>query len=172
VWLSDRKGDRSDETHVSAEPSSAGEDARVPGTHEDECGAQGAEAAARERTETADSLTGRFPRRERLTRAADFQAIFQHGKRVNRPSFIVLWRDGAAVRKVGFAVSRGVRGAVERNRAKRRLREAYRAGRAQAPSAVSLVIVGRPSALTVEFDALKRQMADALGAIPRPEGGE
>jgi ribonuclease P protein component len=168
VWLSDRKGDRLDETHVSAEPSSAREDARVPGANEDTGGSKGTEAAPRERTQTADGLSGRFPRGERLTRAADFQAIFQRGKRVDRPSFIILWRDGAEVRKVGFAVSRGVRRAVERNRTKRRLREAYRATRAQAPQGVSIVIVGRPAAMTAEFGALKRHMADALRAIPGP----
>ena len=45
----------------------------------------------------------------------------------------ILWREGVDARRVGFAVSRQVRSAVERNRVRRRLREAYRATRQAAP---------------------------------------
>lgn len=100
-----------------------------------------------------------------MSGGADFQAIFQQGKRVDRPSLIVLWRE-AATRRVGFAVSRQIRGAVKRNRAKRRLREAYRSARDAAPARVTLVIIGRPAALSVAFGSLVTELRDALGAIP------
>ncbi|PYM76423.1 MAG: ribonuclease P protein component [Candidatus Rokuibacteriota bacterium] len=69
-------------------------------------------------------MTGRFPRRDRLTTSTEFQALFQRGKRIDRPSMIVLWRETTEPRRAGFAVSRQIRGAVQRNRARRRLREA------------------------------------------------
>ena len=56
--------------------------------------------------------------RKRLT-------VFQRGSRHERGSFVVLWRP-AKGRRVGFAVSRQLRGAARRNRARRRIREAYR----------------------------------------------
>jgi ribonuclease P protein component len=168
VWLSDGKGRAIDEADVSAEPAPSGEGPRVPGADEDQGRAQGPEAATGEGTQTADRLTGRFFRHERLTRAADFQVLFQQGKRVDGPSLIVLWREAIGSRKVGFAVSRQVRGSVKRNRAKRRLREAYRAARTGAPSNIAMVVVGRPGVLTVGFESLIRDMREAFGMIPGP----
>jgi ribonuclease P protein component len=103
-----------------------------------------------------------------LTTSADFQALFQRGKRIDRPAFIVLWRDTRETTRVGFAVSRQIRGAVQRNRAKRRLREAYRAVRGEAPARAALVIIGRPATLTEPFRAIADTMRDALSTIPGP----
>ena len=100
-----------------------------------------------------------------MTSRADFQALFQHGKRIDRPSLIVLWRASDGRRRAGFTVSRTVRGAVRRNRVKRRLREAYRVSQAAAPSSVDLVVVGRPVVLRAEFAALLRDMRAALGEV-------
>jgi ribonuclease P protein component len=110
-----------------------------------------------------------LPRGERLRRAAEFQAVFQHGSRHERPSFVALWQraDG---RRVGFAVSRQIRGAVARNRARRRIREAYRRIRAQMADDVALVVVARPSASTRPFPELvedMRRLAEALARAPR-----
>lgn len=81
---------------------------------------------------------------------------------------IVLWRTAGpeAPRRAGFAVSRQIRGAVARNRAKRRLREAYRATRAAAPEHVDLVVIARPSVLTFPMTVLSKEMQLALSAIP------
>lgn len=105
-----------------------------------------------------------LPRGERLRRAAEFQAVFQHGSRHERPSFIALWRR-VGERRVGFAVSRQVRGAVARNRARRRIREAYRQIRPQMPADVAVILIARPSAATRAFPGLVddlRRLAEAL----------
>jgi ribonuclease P protein component len=162
VW----KGDRLDEADVSTQSAPAGQDARLPRAHEDQGRAKGVEAASREGPETADRLTGRLSRRQRLTTSADFQALFQKGKRIDRPALIVLWRESDDPTRVGFAVSRQLRSAVQRNRARRRLREAFRATRAAAPACASLVIIGRPASLTAPFETLCGQMRQALGGIP------
>jgi len=154
------------EADVSAQCAATEEDSRLPRADENEGRAEGAQASAREGAETADGLTGRFPRRERLTTSAEFQALFQRGKRIDRPSMIVLWRATDEPRRAGFAVSRQVRGAVQRNRARRRLREAYRAKRDAAPTHAALVIIGRPAALRRPFTALADELHDALAAIP------
>ena len=157
--------DAIDEAHVPAEPSPAGEDARVPRADEDERRAQGPEAAEGEGAEAAVRLTGRFPRHERLTRAADFQTLFQQGTRIEQPSLVLLWRRGGAGRRVGFAVSRQVRGSAKRNRVRRRLREAYRSSRAAAPPEVEMVMVGRPGALAAPFEKLVSEVQGALTSI-------
>ena len=101
-----------------------------------------------------------------MTTSADFQALFQRGRRIDRPALIVLWREAVEPTRAGFAVSRQVRNAVQRNRARRRLREAYRAVRDAAPARAAIVIVGRPAALTEPFAALATQLRSALAAIP------
>ena len=164
------RGSRTDEADVSAECAPAEENSRLPRADEDEGRAEGVEAAAREGAETADRLTGPLPRRERLTTSAEFQALFQRGKRIDGPSMIVLWRESAAPRRAGFAVSRQVRTAVERNRARRRLREAYRATRRAAPANAMLVVIGKPAVLRAPFGTLTDEMRAALAAIPGARG--
>lgn len=66
---------------------------------------------------------------------------------------------------MGFAVSRQLRGAAHRNRARRRIREAYRQVRKQMAGDVEMVVVARPSAATRPFPELiedMRRLADAL----------
>ena len=101
-----------------------------------------------------------------MTTSADFQALFQRGKRIDRPALIVLWRETAEPTRAGFAVSRQLKSAVQRNRARRRLREAYRASRDAAPPRAALVIVGRPAVLREPFTGLTAQLRGALAAIP------
>ena len=75
---------------------------------------------------------------------------------------------------MGFAVSRQLRGAVKRNRARRRLRAAYRQVRAQMAGAVELVVVARASAATRPFTELvedMRRLAEALTERPRTAAG-
>ena len=93
-----------------------------------------------------------------MTGSGDFQALFQRGTRVDRPSLIVLWAEAPA-RRVGFAVSRQVRGAVKRNRVRRRLREA-------APENAAMVVIGRPRAALTEFVGLVSELRAAFLAIP------
>lgn len=71
---------------------------------------------------------------------------------------------------MGFAVSRQIRGAVPRNWARRRIREAYRQVRARMVDDVALVVVARPSAATRPFSELVEDMqrlAEILAQAPR-----
>ena len=70
-------------------------------------------------------------------------------------------------RRVGFAVSRKVGSAVARNRARRRLREAYRREQEAVQVPVDAVFVARPAALTRRFVDLCGEMRAALDALGR-----
>ena len=72
-----------------------------------------------------------LPANQRLRRASEFQAVFQQGKRVERPGFIALWHETAGDRKVGFTVSRSVMPCENRVM----LREAY-CSRARPPRGI------------------------------------
>jgi ribonuclease P protein component len=65
-------------------------------------------------------------------------------------------------------VGRQVRGSVRRNRARRRLREAYRAARAAAPPTGALVAIARARALEESFGKLVAEMRTALASVPGP----
>jgi ribonuclease P protein component len=66
---------------------------------------------------------------------------------------------------VGFAVSRRLKRAVDRNRIRRRLREAYRAVRGVAPEALAVILIGKKRVLEVEFEALVGELRSALASI-------
>jgi ribonuclease P protein component len=167
-WSGHERGSRIDEADISAECAPQEEDARLPEPDGDQGRPQGAQAAAGEGAQTTDGIAGRLPRRERLTSTSEFQALFRNGQRVERPLMVVLWREAAAVpvRRAGFTVSRQVRGAVARNRIRRRLREAYRGSRGSAPARVSLVVIGRPALLRAPMAAVIGQMRRAFRSIP------
>jgi ribonuclease P protein component len=100
-----------------------------------------------------------------LSTGADFQALFQRGKRIERPALVVLWREVPGPTRAGFAVSRQVRGAVERNRIRRRLREAYRVARTPVPAGTALVVIGRPVVVRQSFPELVSQLQSAFAAM-------
>ena len=170
--FNERYEERVHEADVSTESTAAREDAWVSRSHDHQGRAQGAPAPPCQGAQTAHGVAGRFPRRERLTSSAEFQALFQRGRRIDRPALIVLWREASEPTRGGFAVSRQVKNAVQRNRARRRLREAYRASRDAAPAQARMVIVGRPAALKAPFAVLTGQLRAALGAIPGPRSSE
>jgi ribonuclease P protein component len=89
-------------------------------------------------------------RRHRLSRSRDFDAVYRHGKSVST-RYLVLYAfprsQDAAVGddpRLGLAVSRRVGDAVERNRIKRTLREAFETIAADVPSGCDYVLVVRP----------------------------
>src|SRR5947209_2559737 len=100
LWrFDDRRGSIARETDISAECAPTEENPWVPRADEDQGRAEGVETPAGQGAQTADRLTGRFPRHERLTTGSDFQALFQPGKRVDRPSMTILWCESVDARR-------------------------------------------------------------------------
>jgi ribonuclease P protein component len=115
------------------------------------------------------------PKRGRLSRSAEFERVYRQGRSVGN-RFLVLYafpRAGAADGpRLGLSVSRKVGGAVDRNKVKRLLREAFRAEAARLPDVVAVVIVARPDALElVEREGLAGVQAAVAELLGRA-GGE
>jgi ribonuclease P protein component len=112
---------------------------------------------------------------ERLKKRRDFLAAAK-GRKATRRAFVLETRargdDGPP--RLGLTVSKRVaRSAVERNRIRRRLREAARlAAESCGEAGRDYVIVGRRAALTEPFAELRSALADALAATGGDRKGE
>ena len=69
--------------------------------------------------------------------------------------------------RIGFTVGRVLGGAVQRNRIRRRLREAVRLCRSTLQGAVDVVINPKKSVLTLEFAVLLEEVGRAFTVIAR-----
>jgi len=122
-----------------------------------------------------------FARSARLRRHSDFERVYKQGRRHFSGNLTVFYlpravaeasgRDRAASGfRVGFTVGRALGGAVERNRMKRRLREAVRMSwPAQAPHA-DVVINPKKTVLKVEFETLLNEVRRAFVVVEQKLG--
>jgi len=86
----------------------------------------------------------RFPAELRLKRSADFQRIYDNGRRLGDAHLLLFaLPHPAGGTRAGFSVSRKHGNAVRRNRLKRLLREAFRLNRQQLPAGFDFVLVPR-----------------------------
>jgi ribonuclease P protein component len=155
------------EADLSTEQAGAQAPPWVPCPHGHQGRAQGGGCPARTRAQAAQRLTAparRWPAMERLRRRAEFLAVAA-GAKVPASAFVLQARprDDAGPARVGFTVSKKVGTAVERNRVRRRLKEAVRRSASQAMRCGhDYVIVGRRTALTMDFERLIGELQQSL----------
>jgi ribonuclease P protein component len=112
-------------------------------------------------------------RRGRLSRSRDFDAVYRHGRSVST-RYLVLYSfprgddELGTEPRLGLAVSRKVGGAVDRNRMKRRLRDAFDRVGPELPPGHDYVLVVRPglteAAESRGFEWLVEQVREVAGA--------
>lgn len=114
-------------------------------------------------------------RRLRLKRQHDFQRLLTGPRLFSGIALVVFAAPAERPRgRVGVTVSKRIRGAPARNRARRRLREAARLSLlaqdsklARAGINADIVLIARPAALEVPFDGLLAELDRAVSRLAR-----
>lgn len=111
-------------------------------------------------------MAERFSSTERIRRRADFREVYGQGRRIHgRYSTLFLLRRPGAVGRLGIAATRKIGGSVERNRAKRLIREVFR--RNKIANGFDVVVVPKPGLLKTSLTILE---ADYRTTIERELG--
>jgi ribonuclease P protein component len=136
--------------------------------------------------------TGKFPKSAHLLKRADFQRVYKQGRRhfsgnmtvfylrssepgapdgceaVQRgPETVAKATAGSSCVRVGFTVPRAIGKSVDRNRIRRRLREAVRHHLPELSGANGIDVVFNPkrTVLGAEFEALSKEVERAFEVI-------
>ena len=118
---------------------------------------------------------GRGGKRRRLSRSAEFERVYRHGRsKGNR--FLVVYafprgdEAGEEGPRLGLSVSRRVGGSVERSRVKRVLREAFKAEQERLPADVDYVLVAREPLRELDeregLEGVRAALRELLGSLP------
>jgi ribonuclease P protein component len=113
----------------------------------------------------------KFPKSKHLLKHADFQRVYRNGRRqfTGNMTVFFLRRDGvpeasgtSALPRVGFTVGKVLGEAVERNRIKRRMREAVRLSAQACDGPIDMVFNPRKSVGKMVFAELVKEVTRAL----------
>lgn len=121
-------------------------------------------------------MLSRSWRGQRLRTKADFDRVFRRGRRLDGRLFqLVVAPNTVGWHRLGLAVSRRLGGAVQRNRARRLLRESFRQwDGAQHPS-LDIVVVPREAMAGRGLPEVRREWNERLAKAFRggktPSGG-
>ena len=113
---------------------------------------------------------GRLRPRERIRRRADFQLVYDKGTRVHgRFSTVFALSNALPVGRLGIAATRKLGGAVQRNRAKRLIREVFR--RNKIAPGFDVVVIPKRELLDAGLTALENDYRNSIARSLRRQQG-
>lgn len=114
---------------------------------------------------------GRFRAPSRVRKRREYQAIQSEGVRVSLAHFVLILKarhpTPDSVPRLGITASRKIGNAVVRNRAKRLVREAFRATRASFPADIDVVVIVKRELAGLALSDVIEEWHAAAGLISR-----
>lgn len=116
--------------------------------------------------------SGAPSRANRVRKRPEFLEIQSGGSRVNGDClvFILVRRPAGTPLRLGITASRKIGGAVQRNRARRLIREGFRAVFSELPAALDIVVIVRRPLGDRKMKAILEEWQRALPRIRRSVG--
>jgi len=117
---------------------------------------------------TVTAAGSKYPKTARLLKHSDFQRVYQKGGRqfTGNMTIFFLRREPANPEqrnlRVGLTVGKALGGSVERNRIRRRMREAVRLSLPKEEAAVDVVFNPRKDVLSLPFPDLRDEVSRGL----------
>lgn len=113
-----------------------------------------------------------LPTAARVRKRREFLSIQATGRRFPSRHFLVLQaEDPSPVARLGITVTRKIGNAVERNRVKRAVREAFRRRRSEIRSGLALVVIARDGAPRLGSAATAGELDPIFARFAAPAGG-
>lgn len=109
-------------------------------------------------------------RSARLRKHADYQRVYAQSRRHSSPSMSYFYRvrtagEAGELPRAGLTTGRVLGKAVDRNRIRRRMREAVRMHWSKLPAGVDVVLHPRRSVLEMEFPRLEQEVARVFASV-------
>lgn len=109
-----------------------------------------------------------FRRHERIRRHAEFQQVYERGVRIRgRYSTLFVLPNNQAAGRLGIAATKRLGGSVQRNRAKRLIREVFR--RNKIAAGLDVVVVPKRELLEASLTALETDYRAAFARRQRQQ---
>lgn len=98
-----------------------------------------------------------------LKRNKNFRYVYRRGKSVSSRMLVMIYnKSKTGMVKVGFSVSKKIGNSVQRNRIKRRLREAFRPLIPEITPGYDIIFIAREAVTEAEFASIGRSMYGML----------
>jgi len=108
-----------------------------------------------------------FPKSHRLLKREEFARVYQSDDFAADNVLVIRGiRNDLEVTRLGLSVSKKVGNAVERNRWKRRIREAFRLVHAELPGGMDIVVRPKKGAVC-DFEAIHRSLPKLIARLYR-----
>ncbi len=99
----------------------------------------------------------------RLRRAEDFSAVYRKGRSSGSKYVVVMYRkNGSGLTRTAFIASKKVGNSVERNRARRLMKEAVRLSEKELPKGLDILFIARNGIADVKCADVARCIEAAL----------
>ena len=108
-----------------------------------------------------------------LRRKDDFSSIYKKGKSIGERYIVLFYkRNGLSYNRIAFLASKKVGNSVQRNRARRLMKESYRSGNDQFATGYDIIFIARKTITNSKFADVKKSMEAALrrSGLAKKEG--